>query len=202
MNPVNEGAIMLGLVNRSLHFFLRDTYGASVWAAVADSAGAPPEGFEAMLKYDDALTDRLIEAATAALERPRDAILEDLGMYLVACEPIRRLLRFGGVDYIDFLQSLDELPDRARMAVADLGLPDLALLPRSATSFALQVGSGHHGFVPVFAGILRAMADDYGAFVLVDLGDQTAAPDRIGIELLATQYASGRAFELAGPGAE
>lgn len=193
---------MHGLVNRSLQFFLRDTYGQALWSAVAEGAGAPPDGFEAMLSYDDALTDRLIDGVSAALARPREALLEDLGMFLVSLEPLRRLLRFGGVDYVDFLQSLDELPDRARLAVAEIGLPDLTLVPRGPASFALEVGPGYPGFVPVFAGILRAMADDYGAFVLVDVADPAQEPDTIRIELLATRYASGRAFDLARPEAQ
>lgn len=190
---------MHGLINRSLQSFLRDTYGADRWAQVAELACVQPEGFEAMLSYDDALTDQVLAAATETLNRPRDGLLEDLGMFLVALEPLRRLLRFGGVNYVDFLQSLDELPDRARLAVTDIGLPDLELEAFGPTSFALRVGAGHSGFVPVFAGVLRAMADDYGAFALVDVADQTAEPDTIRIELLETQFASGRAFDLARP---
>ena len=190
---------MHGLVNRSLQFFLRDTYGAALWATVAETAGAPPSGFEAMLSYDDALTDRLIGEAARLLARPRDALLEDLGMFLVSLEPLRRLLRFSGVDYVDFLHSLDELPDRARLAVAEIGLPDLALAARGPRSFALAVGPGHPGFLPVIAEVLRAMADDYGAFALVDVADARSEPGTIRIELLEARFASGRAFDLAGP---
>lgn len=190
---------MHGLINRSLQRFLRDTYGADHWAQVAEMAGVGPEGFEAMLPYDDALTDQVLAAATETLARPRDGLLEDLGMFLVSLEPLRRLLRFGGVNYVDFLQSLDELPDRARLAVTDIGLPDLELEVFGLTSFALRVGAGHPGFVPVFAGVLRAMADDYGAFALVDVADPAAEPDTIRIELLEPQFASGRAFDLARP---
>ena len=190
---------MHGLINRSLQSFLRDTYGPALWSDVAEKAGVAPEGFEAMLTYDDGLTDLVLAAATDLLGKPRDALLEDLGMFLVSLERLRRLLRFGGVNYVDFLQSLDELPDRARLAVADIGLPDLELTARGAASFALHCGPGHSGFVPVFAGILRAMADDYGAFALVDIADPATDPDTIRIELLEAQYASGRAFDLARP---
>lgn len=190
---------MHGLINRSLQSFLRDTYGCDLWAAVAEKAGVGPEGFEAMLSYDDALTDMVLAAATDILAKPRDALLEDLGMFLVSLEPLRRLLRFGGVNYVDFLHSLDELPDRARLAVTDIGLPELELSANGFTAFALHVGAGHSGFAPVFAGILRAMADDYGAFALVDLADQASEPGVIRIELLETQFATGRAFDLARP---
>ncbi len=187
---------MHGLVNRSLQCFLRDTYGAALWAGIADAAAVDAQGFEAMLSYDDALTDAVLDAAALALSKPRAALLEDWGMFLVSLEPLRRLLRFGGVDYVDFLHSLDELPDRARLAVADIGLPDLELLPRGDGAFSLTCGAAHPGFLPVLAGVLRAMADDYGAFALVDFGETAGS---IQIELLQTEYASGRAFDLARP---
>ncbi len=190
---------MHGLINRSLQAFLRDTYGAALWAEVAEAAGVGAHGFEAMLIYDDALTDAVLGEAARVLAKPREALLEDLGMFLVSLEPLRRLLRFGGVSYVDFLHSIDELPDRARLAVDDIGLPDLMLAPRGPAAFVLVVGPGHPGFVPVFAGVLRAMADDYGAFALVDIADAGSEPDTIRIELLEAQFASGRSFDLARP---
>ncbi|MEZ5885341.1 MAG: heme NO-binding domain-containing protein [Paracoccaceae bacterium] len=186
---------MHGLINRSLQSFLRDTYGPALWSRIADAAGVGAEGFEAMLTYEDGVTDRVIGAAAQALAKPREALLEDLGIYLVSLEPLRRLLRFGGVDYVDFLQTVDELPERARLAVADIGLPDLTLDAPEPDQFTLHFDEGHPGFAPVFVGILRAMADDYGAFALVDLDGER----QVKVELLQTAYASGRAFDLARP---
>ncbi len=189
---------MHGLINRSLQSFLRNTYGPALWDCVASAAGVGPEGFETMLTYEDRVTDLVLDAASAELSKPRDVLLEDLGMYLVSLEPLRRLLRFGGVEYVDFLQSLEELPDRARLAVADIGFPELELQARGDGQFALHCRSGHPGFRPVFAGVLRAMADDYGAFALVDMdGD-----GEIRVEHLDGQYAAGRAFDLARPEAD
>ena len=186
---------MHGLINRSLQCFLRDTYGASCWAAVAEAAALDPAGFEAMLRYDDAVTEAVLDAAASRLGKPRAALLEDWGMFLASLEPLRRLLRFGGVGYVDFLHSLDELPERARLAVPDLDMPDLTLSPRGADRFALACRAGKPGFAAVFAGILRAMADDYGALVLIDPGPG----EEVQIELLQTRYSAGRGFDLARP---
>ncbi len=71
--------------------------------------------FEAMLHYEDALTERLLDAVAAEIGVPREAVLEDIGTYLVSnpnVEALRRLLRFGGENFVEFLHSLDELPDR------------------------------------------------------------------------------------------
>lgn len=186
---------MHGLVNRSIQSFLRDTYGADLWSRVADAAGVGADGFEAMLVYEDAATDAVLDAAAAALAKPRAALLEDLGIYLVGLEPLRRLLRFGGVDYVDFLHSLDELPDRVRLAVAEIEMPDLDLAETGPGRFVLCCRGARPGYAAVLAGVLSAMADDYGALALIDAG----AADTIAIDLLQARFASGRRFDLAGP---
>ena len=101
------------------------TYGPSLWSRVAQDIGIGPEGFEAMLRYDDTLTEDLIRAAMAALDKPRAVVLEDIGAYLATVEPVRRLLRFSGTDYWEFLFSLEELQGRGRMALPDLEFPEL-----------------------------------------------------------------------------
>lgn len=190
---------MHGLVNRSVQCFLRDTYGTDLWVAVAAEAGVAPEGFEALMHYDDPLTDAVVDAAARQLGKQREALLEDVGIYLVTLEPLRRLLRFGGASYEDFLHSLDELPDRARLAVPDLDLPDLTLHAVAPGRFRLDCSGPRQGFGAVFAGILRAMADDYGALVLIDAGTGAVLPETVGIELLDTFFAAGRGFDLARP---
>lgn len=200
---------MHGLVNRSLQSFLRDTYGGDLWDAVARAAGIGPDGFEAMQEYDDALTDAVLAAAAQRLAKPPEALLEDLGAYLVSLEPLRRLLRFGGVSYTDFLHSLEDLQGRAQLALPDLGLPALRLVAEPGGHFALHMSEEPRGTAmarlapPVLAGILRAMADDYGALALIALPD--AAPDAdmhpIRIDLLQARYAKGRRFHLGLPAA-
>ena len=202
---------MHGLINRSIQCFLRDTYGPAIWSQVAQKAGLGFDSFEALLIYDVALTDAVIGAAVQVLRRPRDTILEDLGTYLVAhpnTESLRRLLRFGGGSFVDFLHSLDDLPDRGHLALPDLALPKLRLVARGDGVFNLHASGMIHGVGHVIVGLLRAMADDYGALVLLDhagaaLPDQTTnAPveEVISIQLLDQSYSAGRHFDLALPG--
>lgn len=190
---------MHGLINRSIQCFLRDTYGVSVWESVAAAVGLPRHGFEALMQYDDALTDGVLDGAVRRLGKPRDALLEDVGIYLVGLEPLRRLLRFGGVTYEEFLLSLDELPDRARLSVPDLDLPDLTLRAIGPGRFLLECRAENAGFGAVFAGILRAMADDYGSLALIDAAVGPHGCETIAVELLDAGYASGRSFDLARP---
>ena len=145
------------------------------------------------------MTHAVLDRAVARLGKPLDAVLEDLGAYIVSLERLRRLLRFGGVGYADFLDTLEELPDRAQLAVPDLGLPTLQMTETGPGQFTLICLSPHAGFGHVMAGILRALADDYGALALIDHLGADAGAERIGIELLQDQFAEGRRFELAGP---
>jgi hypothetical protein len=190
---------MHGLINRSIQCFLRDTWGQSLWLAVARDVRLGSDGFEAMLVYDPALTEAVIDAAAMRLNRPRDSLLEDLGTYLVShptLEPVRRLLRFGGTDFVDFLHSLEDLPERGRLAVPDLDLPALALVDGGDGRFTLTLRSQLKGTGQIAVGLLRAMADDYGALVLLDMPDPQGDADCVTIHLLDTRFAAGRRFDL------
>lgn len=190
---------MHGLINRAIQGFAIHSYGDALWQAVVDRAALPVREFEAMLTYEDALTDAVLAALGMELGRMPDEILEDIGTYLVShpqTEALRRLLRFGGVTYVEFLHSLDDLPDRARMAVSDLDLPSLELLDHAPGHFSLSIGPGLPGFGRVMMGILRAMADDYGALVMLDYRGIRDGCERIDIMLVETAFAQGRRFEL------
>lgn len=193
---------MHGLINRSIQGFLRDTYDVAVWTRVAREARLGFDSFEPMLTYDPALTTAVLEAASKVLNRPIEGVLEDLGTYLVShpnTEAVRRLLRFGGVTFDDFLHSLEDLPERARLALPDLDLPGLDLVETNYAEYRLTVTSPLPGTGQVLVGLLRAMADDYGALVLLDWGDGTAAGEEvIVIQLLDHRHSSGREFDLGG----
>lgn len=190
---------MHGLINRAVQTFVCHTYGNERWAGVASAAGLEPPEFEAMLWYDDALTEAVLDALRRELARDLDDVLEDLGTYLVSHPEVarlRRLLRFSGVTYVDFLHSLDDLPDRARLAVADLNLPKLELREHAAGEFSLTVGRGIPGFGSVMMGILRAMADDYGALAFLEYQGRNQGLDVIAIRLVDVSFAEGREFDL------
>ncbi|MEP2642729.1 heme NO-binding domain-containing protein [Roseobacter sp.] len=191
---------MQGLVNRAIQRFVVDSYGASKWVVAARRAKVGFVDFEPMLNYDDELTERVLDAVCEVLDRSRNELMEDIGTYLVShpnLEPLRRLLRFGGVDFLDFLHSLDDLPDRARLAVSGLVLPQLELRQVDAHAYCLTCvgnipGSGH-----LFMGVLRGMADDYGALVFLDYRGQADGVETISVALLDTEFAEGRGFELS-----
>ncbi|PIE15681.1 MAG: heme NO-binding protein [Rhodobacterales bacterium] len=193
---------MHGLINRSLEFFISDTYGADIWQDVARGAGLGFAHFESMLEYDDSLTYAVLDAAVIRLSKPREILLEDMGTYLVSnpkVEALRRLLRFGGVTFVEFLHSLEDLHGWAKLAVPELKMPKLHLTEQADSGcFKLSSDSSHVGFEHILMGLLRAMADDYGALVLLDRTDFGDGRGEITIQVIEASFADGRDFSLAG----
>lgn len=190
---------MLGLINRSFQFFVIDTWGVEAWETVASAIGLPFAGFEAMLSYDDSALDRVIDASSALLHRSRFSLMEDLGTYLVAHErqaTVRRLLRFSGANFTDFLSSIEELPDRGRLVLPDLDLPGLALSDLGGGAFRLRCLSPISGAGHVIMGLLRAMADDYGALVLLEHLGVEGEAEVISIQIADLELYAARPFSL------
>ncbi|MBV1865937.1 MAG: diguanylate cyclase [Rhodobacteraceae bacterium] len=193
---------MHGIFNRGLQSYVRDIFGPEIWEACCTQAGLSFFNFETMLKYDDGVTDRVIEALTQVLGRPRDELLEDFGTYVVSEEhfaSVRRLLRFGGETYEEFLHSLEDLHDRAKMAIPDLDVPRLRLTAHPGDCFTLHYHFAKQGYGSIFLGLLRAMADDYGSLVVVEhlsqqKGDLDA--DLFEISLLQSQTAAPKELTL------
>ncbi len=194
---------MNGLINRAIACFVRDSYGDPVWEEVTAGLGIDESAFEPLMPCDPEVTARLVGAVAVRFSRSSADLLEDLGTYLVAqprSEAVRRLLRFGGVDFAEFLESLEDLPDRARLAMSELDLPAISLYMQGAGSFRVEMaradGAGLR-FGPVLLGMLRAMADDYGALVLLDYRGCDATREIIEVHLLDAAFADGRDFDLA-----
>lgn len=193
---------MHGMINRAIERFVRDTYGRDSWRIVVRRLGLEFNEFEAMMTYPGELTGQVLEAVAETLNKEMPEVLEDIGTYLVShpnVEAIRRLLRFGGVDFIDFLHSLDDLPARTRLAVNNLYLPELELREHRMGFFSLTVcsgASGLPGFGHVVMGLLRSMADDYGALVMLDYKGVRDQSEILEIHLLDMAHAEGRSFQL------
>jgi len=195
---------MHGLLNRAIEGYLCETFGRLAWESICADAGLGFSRFESLEHYDDAITERLLAAAVARLGRSRAALLEDMGTYLVVnprLEGLRRLLRFGGATFGDFILSLEDLPYRGRLALPELSLPALICEETGPGRFELTTRWHLPGYSAVFTGILRAMADDYGTLVMID-AEERAAPDGrtevICVRVLDGEYSRARDFHLSG----
>ena len=96
------------------------------------------------------------------------------------------------------MYSLDDLRDRARLAVPDLDIAELEISHSADGTYNLCTTWGVPGFGFVFVGILRAMADDYGDLVFLDHLGLDGKSENLRITLLETAFAQGREFDLSG----
>lgn len=188
---------MFGLLLRSIQAYVRSTFEVAVWGRILRAAGQSPEGFEPMLPYDQTVLDAVLSACSTELSRPAEVILEDVGTFLVA-DPnnnaVRRLLRFGGANFEEFLMSLDELPDRGKLAFPGLDVPQIGVVSAGGGHFRLTLAEGLSALFPVLTGAVRAMADDYGVLALIDAEGNNKL---LTVQLLATTHGHGRRFDLA-----
>lgn len=191
---------MHGLINKSLEVFVRETYGPEIWGQIAAQAQVPEGSFESMLTYPDAATDQVIDTALRVLDKDRDGFLEDLGTFLVShptVEALRRLLRFNGATFHEFIDALDDLHDRARLAIPDLDIPLLEVTPEDRNCFRVRCVWHKDYALPVMLGVLRAMADDYGVLAFFETHDEETDPS-LSVTLLDQEFSEGRAFRLGG----
>ncbi|MFK7837231.1 MAG: heme NO-binding domain-containing protein [Sulfitobacter sp.] len=190
---------MLGLINRTIQSYVRHSYGHATWDEVTDHAGVGVSEFESMLPYRDDFTPRLLDAAAEVLDRPRADVMEDIGTFIVShpeFESVRRLLRFSGDDFLDFVLSLEDLDDRVRLAVSDLDLPKVEIEMIADGHFELRCNADVAGYGHVMMGVLRAMADDYGALAFLEHTGRKSGAETVSISLIESDYAEGRSFEL------
>lgn len=185
-----RGQQMHGMINRGLQSFVHDYYGARKWEETCVAADLPFYSFETLVQYDDDITTRLLKTLSVVLDRSQADILEDFGTYVVTDERlsgIRRLLRFSGETYVDFLMSLEDFSARLMVAMPFLEVPKLSLEPRSDNIYAVHYEYSLPDYGPVILGLLRAMADDYGALVTIEHYSKSKGAiqrDRFDIRLL------------------
>lgn len=189
------GSDMDALFLRSLQSYVIDTFGAARWLSVCRRAELGVPSFEPMLRYEPGTADRIALVAAEVLGRPVETVWEDVGIHLVTNpdrEGVRRLLRFGGITFADFLYSLEELPGRARLAMPDLELPEVTLDEIGEDRFELRCQSHLRATQRVLLGLLTAMADDYGALCLIE----AQSDDCTFISILDRRHATARRFDL------
>lgn len=162
------------LVNRAIEKFLQTTSGFEI------EAGLVRPGV-------------MLQDAAQKLGKPVDELAEDLGAWLVQQNQVWRLLRFCGSDFLDFLLRLDEVPDRIRLITEAVPVPQIAL-SRGADGFLwVTILHGSPLWLPLLAGLLRAMADDYGTLCVI-----TRTDEGICIDVSDAAFAQARTFSLSG----
>ena len=192
---------MNSLIIRALKAFVRDIYGNESWEKVLSVSDWHTAEIEILSIISDTEAQLLFESAAKVLSKSDCEVKEDLGGYLVShpnMSSLRRLLRFGGDNFAEFLYSLDDFYERSTLALPDVVFPRLNLLETGAGTFTLSCIWEHPHYANVVVGILRGMADDYGALVLLEPLGYRQDRDLIGITVAEASFAPPRDFAIAG----
>ncbi len=182
---------MHGMVNRSIEHFLRANYGDGIWHQVATDAGVDTGGFNGLTKYPESVTAQLLRAASAQLDKTSFELLEDVGAWLVQLESLRRLLRFSGSSFDDFVFALEELPGRVAMVLPGLPFKPITVSRKGDNRYLISGTDWQRGLPWIVAGALRGMADDYGVLALIDATD-----DGVRLHVLVQEFSEARPFHL------
>jgi hypothetical protein len=178
---------MHGLIDRAVEEYLRSAYGEG-FARLPRGPQAEQGGGAASRGIDRA-HDALC-AAAGLIGKPCSEMLEDLGAWLARIEPVRRLLRFSGRDFRDFLLSLEELPGRAELVLPSLLVPRLRATA-AADCVTIRLLEPDLRWQYVLTGLIRGMADDYGALCLI-----SSEEGGISVDIWEDRFAEGRQFTL------
>ncbi|KRW94480.1 heme NO-binding domain-containing protein [Paracoccus sp. MKU1] len=183
---------MHGLVNRCIEAFLRSTYGSATWQKIAAEVDVHPDGFLTWSASPDSVTHAIVIASARRFDKSLGELLEDIGAWLSRQEQIRRLLRFGGANFEEFVESLRELPGRIKLVIPDLEFPGFVVLADAPGNYRIIADPHQPGLMRVLAGMLRVMADDYGSLVIISV-----VRDCIAIEIVLPDYSGKRRFDLS-----
>lgn len=181
------------LINRTIEEFLRASYGEGLVSALADELAASG-AFEGPRARDYGMT--MLEGASRRLMKSTSEMLEDLGAWMTRIEPIRRLLRFSGRDFGDFVQRLDEMPGRAHLVLPKLALPALRIEAQDRSVW-VHMTPPDPVWQHLLVGIIRGIADDYGSLCLI-----SGEGARVRVDIWDASFAEGRDFSLHVPVAE
>lgn len=88
------------------------------------------------------------------------------------------------------------MPDRARIAIPELELPEINLARREDGVYLIRARWVMPGIAPLLIGALRAMGDDYGALVTLTLDGVSDGWENLTVEVFDPSYFDGRSFDL------
>lgn len=161
---------MYGLVNKGIRDLIEEQHGADVWSGVARAAGCEGETFLSMDVYDDALTYRLVAAASEQLRVAPEDLLEVFGEYWIqytAAEGYGGLMDLFGRSLREFLDNLDNMHARLGLSMHALQPPHFRFDQLAEGKYLLHYESSRSGLAPMVVGLLRGLAERFDTEVQV-----------------------------------
>lgn len=178
------------MINRALCVFLEKQYGPDVWDSILLISNLRKSDVLNISDHPRNLR-RLLASASRHLCMTPSELLEDFGAWLVRLENVRRLLRFSGPEFTDFIYSLEDLPARAALIVSDV--PDIRINVTliSNNEFEIKAVNMPAAWFSTMVGAVRGMADDYGVLTVI-----TSSEGALKVRIAASKFGENRIFSL------
>jgi hypothetical protein len=161
---------MYGLVNKAVEDLAIQLGGSALWSAIVERAGLRTPVFVAMEAYDDDVTFRLVEAASAILGLSQSEVLEAFGAHWILYtgrEGYGPLLSAMGATLPQFLGNLDAMHSRVALSMPALRPPSFACEELDEHNLLVRYWSERHGLAPMVSGLLKGLGARFDLDVTV-----------------------------------
>lgn len=162
---------MYGLVNEAIRDLVVKEHGEAAWARIAARAGAQTHSFVSMCPYDDGVTYKLVAAVSKELGAPANAVLEKFGEHWIGFTAERgygNLLELCGRSFAEFLEQLDSIHARMKLAFPKLDPPIIVSTRLAPGLVRLDYSSRREGLAPMMVGLLRGLGRRFGIAVEIE----------------------------------
>lgn len=163
---------MYGLINRAIRDFVIEQAGEAAWKRVHQDAGVQEEEFVAMESYSDESTYALIASASRLLGVAQEEILKEFGRKWITYTADRGygdLMDGWGMDVGSFLDNLNQMHARLKLAMPRLEPPHFEVVERTNNSLVLRYWSDRPGLSPMVIGLLEGLGQRFGTPVCAEL---------------------------------
>ncbi|MBK8161139.1 MAG: heme NO-binding domain-containing protein [Rhodospirillaceae bacterium] len=151
---------MYGLVNIAAKELITGEFGAAAWDEIRHKAHIVDDDFVGMQEYPDALTYRIIEAASDLLRVPGADLLKAFGTYwtrFVARRGYGELLEVSGNSLVEFLENLDNMHAQVGLIFPALRPPSFRVTDIGEDRLTLHYFSARQGLSPMVIGLLEGL---------------------------------------------
>lgn len=165
---------MYGLIHEALQGHVIASAGDEVWARVLRSAGAEGAVFHGMSQYPDALTYKLVFAASEAMGVSAAELLRSFGRYWVLETAPRHygpLMSFTGRNFAEFMTNLDRMHDRVATIYLNLRQPSFETERLDERTMRLHYRSQREGLAPFVIGVIEGLGERFRVRVEVELAE-------------------------------
>lgn len=161
---------MYGLVNKAVEDLVKSNFGESTWESIKEKAGVDIEMFVSMNAYDDAVTYKLVEAASEVLGISQEQVLIEFGKFWVEYtgrEGYGDLLEMGGDNLPEFLKNLNALHIRVGMTYSNLKPPSFNCEEIDSNTLVLRYFSHRKYLAPLVVGLLHGLDSKFNVDIEV-----------------------------------